>query len=222
MPVKNPEEGYRKVNEAVNADFAFIHDAAEIKYQIARNCNFTQVGEIFAEQPYALAIQQGSHLHDEFSKSIIELQHERFFELLTAKYWNNSLKGYCPNSDESEGITLESLGGVFIATLFGLGLAMITLIGEVIYHKRRAQKRPPVLQVKPMDEDATVGMSTPPTISAKIHPSPPTYAETVKGDTKEKDKKGKITLGGDTFLPANKKQTFNSLFRTGGNVDMLE
>lgn len=63
MPVKSSEEGYRKVNEALNADFAFIHDAAEIKYQLARNCNFTQVGEVFAEQPYALAIQQGSHLH---------------------------------------------------------------------------------------------------------------------------------------------------------------
>lgn len=66
MPVKSAEEGYRKVNEALNADFAFMHDAAEIKYQLARNCNFTQVGEVFAEQPYALAIQQGSHLHVSF------------------------------------------------------------------------------------------------------------------------------------------------------------
>uniref|UniRef100_A0A336LSJ9 CSON003219 protein n=1 Tax=Culicoides sonorensis TaxID=179676 RepID=A0A336LSJ9_CULSO len=221
MPVKTPEEGYRKVNEAVNADFAFIHDAAEIKYQIARNCNFTQVGEIFAEQPYALAIQQGSHLHDEFSKSIIELQHERFFELLTAKYWNNSLKGYCPNSDESEGITLDSLGGVFIATLFGLGLAMITLVGEVFYHKRRAQKTPPILQVKPMDGDS-VGLSTPPTISGKIHPSPPTYAETLQRYSQGDDEKGNVTIGGNTFMPVNKKQNFNSLFRAGGNVDMLE
>lgn len=63
IPVKTAEEGYYKVNEAINADFAFIHDAAEIKYQIARNCNYTQVGEVFAEQPYALAIQQGSHIH---------------------------------------------------------------------------------------------------------------------------------------------------------------
>lgn len=28
------------------------------------------------------------------------------------------------------------LGGVFIATLFGLALALITLIGEVLYYKR--------------------------------------------------------------------------------------
>lgn len=39
--------------------------------------------------------------------------------------------------NENEGITLESLGGVFIATLFGLALAMITLGIEVLYHRRK-------------------------------------------------------------------------------------
>lgn len=62
MPVKSAEDGFRKVNERESADFAFIHDSAEIKYEITRNCNLTEVGEVFAEQPYAVAIQQGSHL----------------------------------------------------------------------------------------------------------------------------------------------------------------
>ncbi|KAJ8982865.1 hypothetical protein NQ317_006415 [Molorchus minor] len=56
----------------------------------------TEVGEVFAEKPYAIAIQQGSHLQDDLS-------------------------------------------GVFIATLFGLALAMITLVGEVIYYRRKRQ-----------------------------------------------------------------------------------
>jgi hypothetical protein len=29
---------------------------------------------------------------------------------LSGKYWNSSAKGDCPNNDDSEGITLESLG----------------------------------------------------------------------------------------------------------------
>lgn len=61
-PVKDADEGFLQVNLHENADFAFIHDSAEIKYQISRNCNLTEVGEIFAEQPYALGVQQGSHL----------------------------------------------------------------------------------------------------------------------------------------------------------------
>lgn len=58
----NASEGFRIVNERESNDFAFIHDAAEIKYEMARNCNFSAVGDTFAEQPYALAVQQGSHL----------------------------------------------------------------------------------------------------------------------------------------------------------------
>lgn len=61
-PVANAEEGFREVNEHINADFAFIHDSSEIKYEISRSCNLTEVGEEFGKQPYAIAVQQGSHL----------------------------------------------------------------------------------------------------------------------------------------------------------------
>ncbi|XP_058794707.1 ionotropic receptor 25a isoform X2 [Phymastichus coffea] len=136
-PVKSIEEGFRKVEESENAEFAFIHDSSEIKYKVTQNCNLTEVGEVFAEQPYAIAVQQGSHLQEEISRKILDLQKDRYFEQLSSKYWNQSLKGSCSNADDNEGITLESLGGVFIATLFGLALAMVTLAGEVIYYRRR-------------------------------------------------------------------------------------
>uniref|UniRef100_A0A182PW52 Ionotropic glutamate receptor C-terminal domain-containing protein n=1 Tax=Anopheles epiroticus TaxID=199890 RepID=A0A182PW52_9DIPT len=141
VPVATAVEGFRRVNERLDADFAFIHDSAEIRYEISRNCNFTEVGDVFAEQPYGIAVQQGSHLQDELSYFILELQKERYFESLTAKFWNNSARSQCPNMDDSEGITLESLGGVFIATLVGLALAMITLLGEVIYYRRKENSR---------------------------------------------------------------------------------
>ena len=41
-----------------DGDFAFIHDASEVRYQYYDNCNFTEVGEPFAEQPLAVAVQQ--------------------------------------------------------------------------------------------------------------------------------------------------------------------
>lgn len=54
--------------ESENAEFAFIHDSSEIKYEVTKNCNLTEVGEVFAEQPYAIAVQQGSHLQEEISR----------------------------------------------------------------------------------------------------------------------------------------------------------
>lgn len=71
QPVANASEGFRIVNERLDGDFAFIHDSSEIKYEISRNCNLTEVGEVFAEKPYALAVQQGSHLTDLLSKTLV-------------------------------------------------------------------------------------------------------------------------------------------------------
>ncbi|XP_025995684.2 LOW QUALITY PROTEIN: glutamate receptor 4 [Solenopsis invicta] len=189
-PVKTTEEGFKKVIESENAEFAFIHDSSEIKYEVTKNCNLTEVGDVFAEQPYAIAVQQGSHLQEEISRKILDLQKDRYFETLAAKYWNQTLKSQCPNSDDNEGITLESLGGVFIATLFGLALAMITLAGEVLYYRKRGvsqkgkpndkktikdiendkiimQKIASKLRMKPAPTDAVFGkqFSQPPRVS---------------------------------------------------------
>jgi len=115
----------------------FIHDASEVKYMFYKNCNFIEVGEPFAEQPLAVAVQQGSHLQKEISKTILTLQKERYFETLTSKYWNTSARNDCPVLDDSKGITIQSLGGIFIATFVGLALSMITLAYEVWQQKKQ-------------------------------------------------------------------------------------
>nr|XP_045609615.1 ionotropic receptor 25a-like [Procambarus clarkii] len=135
-PVERAQLGFDKVLKNKDGDFAFIHDASEIRYEVYHNCLLAEVGEPFAEQPYAIAVQQGSHLQDEISRAILELQKDRYFEALSAQFWNSSARGTCPNDNDSEGITLQSLGGVFIATLIGLALAMIALAAEVLYYRR--------------------------------------------------------------------------------------
>jgi ionotropic glutamate receptor len=81
----SPEEGFDKVDASVEGNFAFVHDASEVRYQYYQNCNFTEIGEPFAEQPLAVAVQQGSHLQKEISRGILELQKERYFETLSGK-----------------------------------------------------------------------------------------------------------------------------------------
>lgn len=101
---------------------------------------------------------------DDLTRTVLRLQRERFFDELTAKFWNHSAKGQCVNTDDSEGITLESLGGVFIATLFGLALSMVTLVGEVLYYRRKDQRQTgDVVQiVKPIGPRVAFGDDEPP------------------------------------------------------------
>ena len=138
--VQSSNEGFRKVLEAEDATFAFIHDASQIRYEFYNNCNFTEVGEPFAEQPYAVAVQQGSHLGEVMSKVILEMQKDRYFENLSSKYWNATLRSLCPTLDDSEGITLTTLSGVFIAAIAGLAIAIVVLVVEVYLHYKREKK----------------------------------------------------------------------------------
>lgn len=128
------------------------------------------------------------------SKAILELQKDRFFEALTAKYWNSTAKSSeCPNNDESEGITLESLGGVFIATLFGLALAMITLVVEVFYYRRKDAIENGV-------QDITIVAPAPDNLTP-----PPSYEEGHGKKLKkffQRNTENSITLGGEKFVPA--------------------
>ncbi|CAB3224465.1 unnamed protein product [Arctia plantaginis] len=198
-PVPDAKTGFQQVNEHTDADFAFIHDSAEIKYEVTRNCNLTEVGEVFAEQPYAIAVQQGSRLQEDLSRALLELQKERFLEQLASKYWNESARQACPDADESEGITLESLGGVFIATLFGLGLAMITLAWEVFYYKRKEKNK--IQTVKPKPEQVTFGAKN--TLETKVVESVTKLRRRAKIG-----KRGNITKNvtiGDKFRPVAEK-----------------
>ena len=75
---------------------------------------------------------------EDISRVILELQKERYFETLTSKYWDSNMRTNCPIMDDSEGITLTSLSGVFISTTIGLVIAMIVLGFEVTETHRDA------------------------------------------------------------------------------------
>lgn len=76
----------------------------------------------------------------------MKLHNNRLFDNLTAKYWDDS-KAECSSSDGIDAITLQSLGGIFILTLIGLALALITLIAEKCYYRHRRSVEDAVQQL---------------------------------------------------------------------------
>ena len=62
-------EAIKRVRDSPSSSegYAFVGDATDIKYQVLTNCDLQIVGEEFSRKPYALAIQQGSHLKDQLN-----------------------------------------------------------------------------------------------------------------------------------------------------------
>ena len=59
---------------------------------------------------------------------------------MAATYWDSNKRKSCPVLDDSKGITLRSLGGIFLATLCGLLLSLVTLAYEMWQQKREEKK----------------------------------------------------------------------------------
>lgn len=62
-------------NSTSATGFAFIGDATDIRYLEMTNCDLQVVGEEFSRKPYAIAVQQGSPLKDQFNNAWVFLFH---------------------------------------------------------------------------------------------------------------------------------------------------
>lgn len=69
----------RQEGQYANNEFAFIEDASTIKYLVMTNCDLTQIGEEFSRKPYAIAVQQGSPLKDQFNNAYVRKRLFFFF-----------------------------------------------------------------------------------------------------------------------------------------------
>ncbi|KAL7645090.1 UNVERIFIED_CONTAM: hypothetical protein RMT77_003468 [Armadillidium vulgare] len=126
-----------RASKSSSEGFAYLGDATDIRYQVLTNCDLQIVGEEFSRKPYALAVQQGSPLKDQLNDAILKLLNQRKLETLKERWWNqNPEKKECEEEDDqSEGISIENIGGVFIVIFVGIGLACITLAFEYWWYK---------------------------------------------------------------------------------------
>nr|ALG36131.1 ionotropic receptor 1 [Sclerodermus sp. MQW-2015] len=137
---KSNEEALRRVRRLDSSnEFAFIGDASTIKYLVTTHCDLVQVGEEFSRKPYAIAVQQGSPLKDQFNDAILILLNKRILEKMKDKWWKqNPMMKICEKEDDqSDGISIQNIGGVFIVIFVGIALACLTLAFEYWWFRYR-------------------------------------------------------------------------------------
>ena len=73
---------------------------------------------------------------------MLELINNRVLEELTDTWWDsNELKKECPRiEDETDGISIKNIGGVFLVIVIGTILSLIVLAVEVYYYKIRPNR----------------------------------------------------------------------------------
>merc|ERR1712066_104716 len=131
-----------RASETQSSGFALIADATDVRYLSQTNCDLQMVGDEFSRKPYALAVQQGSPLKDQLNDAILRLLNQRKLEGMKERWWNaNENRRNCEKEDEDTGgISIHNIGGVFIVIFVGIVLALITLAAEYYYYKFKGSR----------------------------------------------------------------------------------
>lgn len=129
----------RVKNSNLDDGFALLANANLVKHAIMTDCSFKAAGDELSRKPLALGIQKGhEQLRDDISYAILQLINRRFMEVLREKWWtNNPMRITCESNDESEGISIENIGGVFIIILAGVALSFFVWAIERFVYKTR-------------------------------------------------------------------------------------
>ncbi|KAK3091196.1 hypothetical protein FSP39_017882, partial [Pinctada imbricata] len=129
------------IQMVMEGNFAYVHETPLIKYEMSKTCGLMTVGAAFSAKPYAFVLPEKSPLADQFSSVILELQSELILEKLKEKWWRSKNPTCSGTTDENTGLTLESLGGIFIVILGGCFLSYVVLGAELIVNKIRLSRK---------------------------------------------------------------------------------
>ena len=165
---------YNSEDEALSAvlydNVAYIFDSPVIDFISSRRgeynpeCTLQNIGEgLFFPVSYGLGLTKNSPYTDDFSLAILEMVEEGEIELLTTEYFEYqrtcvgevAVDGTSASTD-TEQLTLESVGGLFILLGTAIILSLLTLLIELTYHflKNRItlHKRQNSLSITPVRE----------------------------------------------------------------------
>ncbi|XP_069125667.1 ionotropic receptor 25a-like [Argopecten irradians] len=129
--VVNTEEGIAKVLEG---KFVLFHETPMIKFEMSRRCGLLSVGSMFSAKPYAFVLPHNSPIVRNISSSILSIQSTTLLTKLKEKWWESN-NATCLDVDDSDGLTLDALGGIFIVMCGGCLLSVVVLGMELLIAK---------------------------------------------------------------------------------------
>ena len=113
---------------------------------------YLQVGQLLDSKGYGIAFTPGSHFRVPIDRAILQLQEEGVLHELKNRWWKERRGGgQCDTkdkgmSDNANELTLDSVGGVFVVLIAGMGVACAISVMEFIWKGSSLEKK---CKVKP-------------------------------------------------------------------------
>ena len=148
---KNPKtftssnkDGVQRVIDS-SGEYAFLMESNSIQYQVERNCDLLQVGKLLDSKGYGIAFTPGSVYRVPISSAILQLQEAGRLHILKNRWWKQRRGGgKCDDTDkksEANELSVDSVGGVFVVLIGGMGVACLISVLEFLWKRRSLENK---------------------------------------------------------------------------------
>ncbi|XP_055903490.1 glutamate receptor ionotropic, kainate 2-like [Eupeodes corollae] len=134
------DEGVAKV---LSENYAFLMESTTIEYNVARNCNLTQVGKLLDEKSYGVAMRKNWPYRDKLNNALLQLQESGVLSKMKSKWWNEVGTAGCTKKETSEAAKLgmPNVGGIYFVLLVGSLVAAVCSIVDWLFFVFRKARR---------------------------------------------------------------------------------
>ena len=148
---KNPKtftssnkDGVQRVIDS-SGEYAFLMESNSIQYQVERNCDLLQVGKLLDSKGYGIAFTPGSLYRVPISSAILQLQEAGRLHILKNRWWKQRRGGgKCDETNkksEANELSVDSVGGVFVVLIGGMGIACLISVLEFFWKRRSLESK---------------------------------------------------------------------------------
>nr|XP_023026162.1 glutamate receptor ionotropic, kainate 2-like [Leptinotarsa decemlineata] len=135
-------EGVSRVASSKNAKYAFLMESTQIEYELERNCDLKQVGDLLDSKSYGIAMPMNSPYKSAINKAILKMQESGQLTELKKKWWKvDSDEPLCEfeNGDSStvNKLTFEDTKGLFMLLGIGVIVSLLLALTEFLWNVRK-------------------------------------------------------------------------------------
>ncbi|XP_046561714.1 glutamate receptor 4-like isoform X2 [Haliotis rubra] len=139
--VNNTAEGIERVRRS-HGNFVMIMESLTAEYHAERPpCSVMVYGKSYFSQALALFTNQGSGLKQKIDDALLKLREDGTIHMLQRKWWK---AGFCgpavykkQPTTRAVQVSIRRLAAPFLLLLVGAILAVVVLLGEIVFRKHR-------------------------------------------------------------------------------------
>ncbi|KAG5879600.1 hypothetical protein JTB14_025247 [Gonioctena quinquepunctata] len=138
---KNNKDGVKRVLTS-KRKYAFIMESSGIEYEMERNCELMQVGNLLDSKAYGIAMPTNAPYRKSINEAILKMQEMGVLHKLKDKWWKEKNGGgHCAkdksSNEETAEMGLDNVGGIFVVLAGGVVLALMIAMCEFLWNVRK-------------------------------------------------------------------------------------